>query len=66
LKKLERKEKLNYSKPGKYPMEPESYQLISLTNCMCELMERMINKRLTFTLEVNIHMLEKNGANQGA
>jgi hypothetical protein len=38
-------------KPGKDPNEPESYRSISLTSCICKIIERMVNKRLIFILE---------------
>jgi hypothetical protein len=40
-------------KPGKNPEKPESYRPIASTNCMCKLMERMVNKRLVWHLETN-------------
>lgn len=38
-------------KPGKISTTPNSYRLIALTNCICKIMERMINKRLQQYLE---------------
>ena len=32
-------------KPGKNPNSPKSYRPISLTSCLCKLMERLINER---------------------
>jgi len=40
-------------KPGKDPSNPFNYRPIELTNCLCKLLEKMINNRL-------IHYLEKN------
>ena len=34
-------------KPGKEPAEPNNYSPIALTSCLCETLERMINKILT-------------------
>jgi hypothetical protein len=38
-------------KPGKDPNEPTSYRPISLTSCMCEIIERLINRRLLHVIE---------------
>lgn len=38
-------------KNGKDPKSPTSYRPISLTNCLCKLMERIINYRLMWWLE---------------
>jgi hypothetical protein len=38
-------------KPGKDPKVTDSYKLISLTSCLCKLMERMVNRRLVHILE---------------
>lgn len=38
-------------KPGKLSTSPDSYRLIALTNCMCKVMERMVNRRLQYILE---------------
>jgi ribonuclease HI len=38
-------------KKGKDPKKAENYRPISLTNCVCKLFERMINKRLVWHLE---------------
>lgn len=38
-------------KPGKKPNSPNSYRPISLTNCMCKVMEKMVNKRLVWLLD---------------
>jgi ribonuclease HI len=45
-------------KPGKDPKMPNSYRPISLTSCVCKLMEKMANKRLTWFLETNGHISE--------
>ena len=44
-------------KPGKDPAEPNNYRPITLTSCLCKTLERMINKRLTWVLESNYHIL---------
>ena len=38
-------------KEGKDPLDPASYRPISLTSCLCKLLERIINKRLVRFLE---------------
>jgi hypothetical protein len=38
-------------KPGKDPNEPESYRPTYLTNCICKIKERMVNKKLIYILE---------------
>ena len=40
-------------KPGKNHTEPSAYRPIALTNCVCKLMEKMVNKRLVWWLEKN-------------
>ena len=40
-------------KPDKDHSNPSFYRPISLTSCLCKLMERMINNRLTWYLETN-------------
>ena len=40
-------------KPNKVALDPDSYRLISLTNCLCKIYEKMTNKRLHHYLEVN-------------
>ena len=40
-------------KPGKDHQNPSNYRPIALTNCLCKLMEKLINKRLTWFLETN-------------
>ena len=44
---------LPFLKPGKDPSKPENYRPISLTSCICKLMEKMINGRLVWYLERN-------------
>ncbi|GFS27136.1 LINE-1 retrotransposable element ORF2 protein [Elysia marginata] len=52
-------------KVGKPKNKGNSYRPISLTSCMCKLMERMINKRLVWYLEKhNILMDEQAGFRQ--
>jgi ribonuclease HI len=46
-------------KKGKDPKFAVNYRPISLTNCACKLLERMVNKRLVWTLE-NKRILNKN------
>ncbi|GBN77000.1 hypothetical protein AVEN_19543-1 [Araneus ventricosus] len=41
------------SKPGKDPSNPLNYRPIALTNCLCKLMEKMVNRRLVYYLEHN-------------
>ena len=38
-------------KPGKTGLNPKHYRPISLTSCLCKLMERMVSRRLSWTLE---------------
>jgi ribonuclease HI len=38
-------------KPSKDPTKPESYRPISLTSCLCKIMERMITNRLQWFVE---------------
>ena len=40
-------------KPGKYHTEPRNYRPIALTSCLCKTLERMINARLVWYLEIN-------------
>jgi ribonuclease HI len=40
-------------KPGKDPTNPLSYRPIALTNCMCKILEKMVNNRLIYYLEKN-------------
>ena len=37
-------------KPGKDRIDPNNYRPIALTSCLCKIMERMINHRLTWSL----------------
>lgn len=39
------------AKPGKDTKDPNNYRTIQLTNCTCKLMEKIVNKRLQWTLE---------------
>ena len=41
------------AKPGKDQSNPQSYRPISLTNCLCKLLEKIINVRLIWFLEYN-------------
>jgi len=38
-------------KPGKDPEIPDSYRPVSLTSCLCKVMEKMANRRLVHILE---------------
>ncbi|KMQ83888.1 rna-directed dna polymerase from mobile element jockey-like protein [Lasius niger] len=38
-------------KPGKDPKSPLSYRPIALTNCLCKVLEKMVNARLMYVLE---------------
>ena len=49
---------LPFLKPGKDPSQPENYRPISLTSCVCKLMEKMINGRLVWYLERNAILAE--------
>ena len=40
-------------KPGKDHTEPTNYRPIALTGCLCKTLERMINARLVWYLEIN-------------
>ena len=40
-------------KPGKDHTEPTNYRPIALTSCLCKTLERMINARLVWYLEIN-------------
>jgi hypothetical protein len=46
-------------KPGKPSAKPKSYRPISLTSCLGKIMERIINKRLSWLLEKNGKRLKK-------
>ena len=39
-------------KPGKDNTDPNNYRPIALTSCICKTMDRMINKRLVWFLEI--------------
>ena len=41
------------AKPGKDPTIPTNYRPISLTSCLCKLMEKMVNNRLVYYLDKN-------------
>jgi len=40
-------------KPGKDTSDPANYRPIALTNCVCKIMERMVNNRLVWYLKRN-------------
>ena len=40
-------------KPGKDPLNSDAYRPIALTNCLCKILERLVNKRLLYILEKN-------------
>ncbi|GBN46436.1 putative RNA-directed DNA polymerase from transposon X-element [Araneus ventricosus] len=40
-------------KSGKDPSNPLNYRPIALTNCLCKLMEKIVNRRLVYYLEHN-------------
>ena len=44
---------LPFAKPGKDSTKPTNYRPIALTNCLCKLMEKMVNTRLMWYLERN-------------
>lgn len=53
-------------KPGKTPNAAISYRPISLTSCLCKLMEKIITPRLTWFLESNSLLnLQQSGFRQG-
>ena len=43
-------------KPGKDHSDPSNYRPIALTSCLCKLMEKLVNKRLTWFLEINKYL----------
>ena len=43
----------DFPKPGKDRTDPNNYRPIALTSCLCKIMERMINHRLTWFLQDN-------------
>ena len=45
--------KLPFHKQGKDPKNSSSYRGISLTSCICKLMERMVSNRFTWFMEKN-------------
>ena len=50
---------LPFAKPNKDATTPENYRPISLTSCLCKLMEKMVTCRLTCHLEKN-NLLNEN------
>ena len=40
-------------KPARDASDPNNYHPIVLTSCLCKVMERMINNRLVWFLEIN-------------
>ena len=44
---------LPFPKPGKDTSYPDNYWPISLTSCLCKLLEKMINSRLNWVLQQN-------------
>ena len=43
---------LMFQKPGRDPFVDQNYRPISLTSCICKVVERMVNTRLVWALEV--------------
>ena len=52
---------LPFIKDDKPPTQTESYRPIALTNCVCKLLERVVNNRLQYVLENNNIMSEMPG-----
>ena len=44
---------IEIQKQGKVNSDPQNYRPISLTSCLCKIIERMINDRLVWYLESN-------------
>ena len=45
-------------KPGKVLTDPGNYRYIALTSCLCKTMERMVNSRLIWYLEIDMVITE--------
>ena len=55
-----------FPKPGKDTTNPKNYRPIALTNCLCKVLERMVNNRLVFVLEKrNLISLWQSGFRRG-
>lgn len=62
---LERSYNCSCPKVNKNKTDPNNYYPISLTSCLCQLFEKMVNKRLMFFLEThNILNLSQCGFNE--